>query len=170
MPLLIFFQPLYHCIPQQRRTEPRARPCLFLNFGYNHGLDSYKMLDATTGMAVYSRDVAWHQTREQLTFPARMSETGAEHHWPTTDYAFFPPHAAVPLPPNILPHTATTSPPLPAHLPPPASAPLHAPASTATPAPSMSLQTPVPGRILRKLGPETDVRIPGRTRGETRTS
>ena len=57
MPLLIFFQPLYHRIPQQRRTEPRARPCLFLNFGYNHGLDSYKILDATTGMVVYSRDV-----------------------------------------------------------------------------------------------------------------
>ena len=37
LPLLPFLQPAYHRVPRQRKTDPRALMCYFLNFGYNHG-------------------------------------------------------------------------------------------------------------------------------------
>ena len=37
LPLLPFFQPAYHRVPRQHKSDPRARLCYFFNFGYNHG-------------------------------------------------------------------------------------------------------------------------------------
>ena len=33
LPLLPFLQPAYHRVPRQRKTDPRARMCYFLNLG-----------------------------------------------------------------------------------------------------------------------------------------
>ena len=57
MPLLPFFQSVYYRIPRQRKTEPRAHMCHFLNVWYNHGRDYYKLLDGETERVVYSREV-----------------------------------------------------------------------------------------------------------------
>ena len=57
LPLLRFFQPAYHQVPRQRKSDPRACLCYFLNFGYNHGHDCHKLLAAETGKVVFSRDV-----------------------------------------------------------------------------------------------------------------
>ena len=54
LPLLSFFQPVYHRVPRQRKSDPRIRLCYFRNFGYNHGHDCHKLLDAGTGKV--SRD------------------------------------------------------------------------------------------------------------------
>ena len=63
LPLLRFLQLAYHCVPRQRKTDPRARMCYFLNFGYNHERDCYRLLDAETGRVAYSRDVTWHHPK-----------------------------------------------------------------------------------------------------------
>ena len=47
--------------------DSQARPCFLLNFGYNHGSDCFKIMDAETGRTVHLRDVTWHQQREPLT-------------------------------------------------------------------------------------------------------
>ena len=61
LPLLSSLQPTYHRVPRQRKTDPRARTCYFLNFGYNHGWDCYRLLDTETGRVAYhSRDITWH--------------------------------------------------------------------------------------------------------------
>ena len=57
LPLLPFLQPAHHRVPRQRKTDPRTRMCYFLNFGYNHGRDCCRLLDAETGRDAYSRDV-----------------------------------------------------------------------------------------------------------------
>ena len=44
--------------PTAGRTGPAGAPVLFLNFGYNHGSDCIKIIDAETGRIVHSRDVA----------------------------------------------------------------------------------------------------------------
>ena len=49
LPLLPFLQPAYYRVQRQRKTDPRARMCYFLNFGYNHGGDCYRLLDAERG-------------------------------------------------------------------------------------------------------------------------
>ena len=58
--LLPFLQPAYHRVPRQQKTDPRARMCYFLNFGYNHGRDCYRLLGVETERVAYSRDVTWH--------------------------------------------------------------------------------------------------------------
>ena len=73
LPLLPFLQPAYHCVPRQRRTDPRARMCYFLNFGYNHGWDCYRLLDAETGRVAYSRDVTWHHPETPWITPIRTA-------------------------------------------------------------------------------------------------
>ena len=70
LPLLRFFQPAYHRVPRQRKSDPRARLCYLLNFGYNHGHDCHKLLDAETGKVVFSRDVTWHHPEAPLIPPA----------------------------------------------------------------------------------------------------
>ena len=39
MPVLPFWKPAYHHVPRRSKMDPQARPCCFLNFGYNHGSD-----------------------------------------------------------------------------------------------------------------------------------
>ena len=58
MPVLPLCKPAYHRVPRQGELYRQARPCYFLNFGYNHGSDCIKIIDAETGMIVHSRDVA----------------------------------------------------------------------------------------------------------------
>ena len=68
MPVLPFCKPACHHVPRRSKMDPQARPCFFLNFGYNHRSDCYKIMDAETGRVVPSRDVTLHQSRERL-FP-----------------------------------------------------------------------------------------------------
>ena len=55
MPALPFCKPAYHRVPLQAKLDRQARPCFFLNFGYNHGSDCMKSMDAETGRIVHSR-------------------------------------------------------------------------------------------------------------------
>ena len=75
LPLLPFFQPAYHRVPRQRKTDPRARMCYFLNSGYNHGRDCHRLLDAETGRVAYSRDVTWHHPETPWITPIRAAPT-----------------------------------------------------------------------------------------------
>ncbi|CAN0359502.1 unnamed protein product, partial [Ascophyllum nodosum] len=75
MPILPFCQPAYHRIPRHGKLERQARLCYFLNFGYNHGRDCIKIMDAETGRIVHSRDVTWHQPREPLVSAAPTVES-----------------------------------------------------------------------------------------------
>ena len=107
-------------------------------------------MDAETERVVHSRDVTWHQPREPLISTAPtvrsgvpQSLSGAE----TPDYVYIQPKPSA---------TAT-----PAAAPVPASA-IAAPASLPNPPVS------IPDRIVRELEYEADVRVPDRTRGETR--
>ena len=76
LPLLPFLQPAYHRVPRQRKTDPRARMCYFLNFGYNHGRDCYRLLDGETGRVAYSRYVTWHHPEVPwITTPIRAAPT-----------------------------------------------------------------------------------------------
>ena len=136
--------------PAARQTGPTGAAMLFLNFGYNHGSDCVKIMDAETGRIVHSRDVTWHQPREPLTSPAPtvdsevpQSPSGAA----TPEYIYIQPAPA-----------ATTA---------PAAAPVPA-SDNAAPAPPRNLTEPIRDRVVRELGHEGDVRMPGRTRGETR--
>ena len=139
MPVLPLSKPVCHRIPRQGKLDRQARPCYFLNFGYNHGSDCLETMDAETGRIVHSRDVTWHQPWEPLIFPAPtvgsgvpQSPSGAD----TPDYV------------HIQPTPATTT--------------------TPTAAPPRNPTAPIPVRFVRELGHEADVRMPGRTRGETR--
>ena len=66
MPVLPFCKLAYHRVSRQSKLDHQARPGYFLNFGYNHGSDCLKIMDAETGRIVYSRDVTCHQPREPL--------------------------------------------------------------------------------------------------------
>ena len=73
--LLPFLQPANHRVPQQRKTDPRARMCYYLTFGYNYGWDCYRLLDAETGRVAYSRDVTWHHPETPWITPIRAAPT-----------------------------------------------------------------------------------------------
>ena len=150
MPTLPFCKPEYHRIPRHGKLERQARLCYFLNFGYNRGSDCIKIMDAETGRIVHSRDFTWHQPREPLISPALtvesevpQSPSGAT----TPEYIYIQPTPA-----------ATTA---------PAAAPVPA-SDNAAPAPTRHATEPIRDRVVRELGHEGDVRMPGRTRGETR--
>ena len=150
MPTLPFCKPAYHRIPRQGKLDRQARPCYFLNFGYNHGSDCVKIMDAETGRIVHLRDVTWHQPRKPLisTAPTVGSEVPQS-----------PSGTATPEYIHIQPAPATTT------------APAAAPASAsdnAAPAPPRNPTVPIRDRVVRGLGNEGDVRMPGHTRGETR--
>ena len=70
LPLLPFFQPAYHRVPRQCKSEPRARLCYFLNLGYNQGCHCYKLLGTETGKVTFSRDFTWHHPEAPLILPA----------------------------------------------------------------------------------------------------
>ena len=76
IPILPFCKPAYHRVPRQSKIDDQTRPCLFLNFGDNHGSDCFKIVDAETGRVVHSRDVTWHQPREPLFSPAPTVGSG----------------------------------------------------------------------------------------------
>ena len=151
LPLLPFLQPAYHRVPRQRKTDPRARMCYFLNFGYNHGRDCYRLLDAETGRVVYSRDVTWHHPEARwITTPIRTASTEP------------PRDIYVPMPQSVL--VAAPSPA------PVATPPAPAPAATLPPPPTRTSNSPapIPRRVSRELEHEGYVEMPGRTRGEIR--
>ena len=153
MPLLPFCKPAYHRIPRQTKMDRQARLCFFLNFGYNHGSDCFKVMDAETGRIVHSRDVTWHQPREPPISPAPTVGSGAPQS---------PSNAE--LPDYVHIQTATTTPPAAPVLTPDHAAPTP-PRQSAAPRQSTA---PLPDRVVRELGHETDIHMLGRTRGETR--
>ena len=129
-----------------------------LNFGHNHGSDCFKLMDAETGRVVHSRNVTWPQPREPVIFPASTVgsrvpylSSGAE----PPDNVYLQPTPAATVTPVAAPATAV---PVPASV-------VTAPAS----APPSNPPAPIPNCLVRELGHEADVRMPGRTRGETRT-
>ena len=150
MTVLLLCKPAYHRVPRQNKLDRQARSCYFLNFDHNHGSDCFKTMDAETGSTAHSRDVTRHQPREPLISPAPtvgsgvpQSPSGAD----TPDYV------------HIQPTPATTS-----TL---AAAPVPA-SDKSAPAPVRNPTASIPDRVVRELGHEADVRMPGRTRGETR--
>ena len=149
MPLLPFLQPAYHRVPRQRKTDPRARMCYFLNFGYNHGRDCYRLLDAETGRVAYSRDVTWHHPEVPwINTPIRAAPSEP------------PRNIYVPMPQYV---------PVAAPSPAPVATPrASAPAAIPPPTRTSNSPAPIPPRVSRKLEHEGYVEMPGRTRGETR--
>ena len=107
-------------------------------------------MDAETGRIVHSRDVTWHQPREPLISPAPTVES---------EVSQSPSGAATPEYIYIQPAPAATT--APAASPVPAS-------DNAAPAPPRNPTEPIRDRAVRELGHEGDVRMPGRTWGETR--
>ena len=150
MPTLPFCKPAYHRLPRHGKLDRQVRLCYFLNFGYNHGSDCIKIMDAETGRIVHSRDVTWHQPREPLISPAPTVESEVPQS---------PPGAATPEYIYIQPAPAATTA--------PAAAPVPA-SDNAAPAPLRNPTEPIRDRVVRELRHEGDVRMPGRTRGETR--
>ena len=150
MAVLPFCKPAYHRVPRQSKLDRQARSYYFLNFGYNHGSDCFKVMDAETGRIVFSRDVTWPQPREPLIFPAPTVESSVPS----------PPGAEMPDYVHIHPAPAATDT--------PTAAPVPA-SDNAVPAPLRNPTASLPDRVVRELGHEADVRMPGRTRGETRT-
>ena len=149
LPLLPFLQPAYHRVPRQRKTDPRARMCYFLNFGYNHGRDCYRLLDAETGRVAYSRDVIWHHPEVPwITTPIRAAPTEP------------PRDIYVPMPQSV-PVAAPSPAPV-------ATPPAPAPAATLPPTRTSNSPAPIPPRVSRKLEHEGYVEMPGRTRDEIR--
>ena len=150
MPALPFCNPGYPRVPRKGKLDRQARPCYFLNLGYNHGSDCMKILDAETGRIGHSRDVTWHQPRKPLISPAPtvgsegpQSPTGAD----TPDYVHIQPTPAVTTEPAVAPVPASDN---------------------AAPAPPRNPTASIRDCVVRELGHEGDVRMPGRTRGKTR--
>ena len=148
LPPLRSLQPASHRVQRQRKTDPRARMCYFLNFGYNHGGDCYRLLDAETGRVAYSRDVTWHHPETPWITPIRAAPTE-------------PPRDIYDPMPQSVPVAAPSPAPV-------ATPPAPAPAATLPPPPTRTSNSPAPisPRVSRELEHEGYVEIPGRTRGE----
>ena len=145
-----FLQPAYHRAPRQRKTDPRARMCYFLNFGCNHGGDCYRLLGVKTGRIAYSRDVIWHHPETPLITPIRAAP--AER--PKEIYVPIP--QAVPVAaPSPAPVATPPAPVLTETLPPPRTSTSNSPA-------------PIPPRVSHEIVYERYLEMPGRTRGKTR--
>ena len=145
--LLPFFKPAYHRVPNTRKTEPRARLCYFLNFGYNHGRDCYKLLDAETGKVIYSRDVTWHHPQAPLIPPVN-----ADRSPPTALQEEIYVH--VPIVPAPTPAPTPTSAPAPTSAPVPTPAPepwSASPTRPPQPPPSSKPVAPIPPRVSGEL-------------------
>ena len=150
MVILPFCKPAYHRVTRQSKLDCQARPCYFLDFGYNHGSDCFKVMDAETGRIVHSRVVTRHQPRKPVLSPAPTAGSGVP---PSPFGAEMPDNVHIPPPP-----AATDT-----------SAAALVPASdNAAPAPRRNPTASIRDRVVRELGHEADVRMPGRTRGETR--
>ena len=107
LPLLPFLQPAYHRVPQQRKTDPRARMCFFLNFGYNHGRDCYRLLDAETGgsliRATSSGTTRKHRGSPPRSGPRQQNRRGTSTS-PCRSLCSSPRHLLHPSPLRQLPH------------------------------------------------------------------
>ena len=115
---------------------PLGAPVLLSDFDYNHGNDSFKVMDADTGMVVYSRDGTCHKPWKLTTSPlptveAELSNPSSSTEMPEYVYISPPPVPAVT--PAIAPASA------PAHAAPVSSS---APPLTAVPASAPSLPPP----------------------------
>ena len=114
LPLLPFFQPAYHGVHRQRKSDPRARLCYFLDIGYNHGHGCHKLLDAETGKVVFSSDVTLHHPEAPLIPPA--TAIGNPHTAQPGDISTCRCQRLCPASPHLLPlkywlllrHTRTT--------------------------------------------------------------
>ena len=163
LPLLPVFKPAYHRVPRQHKSDPRARLYYFFNFGYNHGHDRHKLLDAETGKVIFSRDVTWHHPEAPLIPPA--TAVGNPPIAP-------PEYIYVPMPvPSVAAPAPAPVPPAPAPAPSPRPVPAPAPTpATPTPPPPKYMSNPptqIPPRVSRELAHEGYVEVPGRTRGKT---
>ena len=101
LPLLPFFQPVYHRVPGQRKSNPRARLCHLLNFGYNYVQDCHKLLGAETGKVVFSCDVTWHHPERVFDPSGNCSREFA--HCATGGYLRTDANAWCPRSPRLLP-------------------------------------------------------------------
>ena len=128
---------------------PRARMCYFLNFGYNHGWDCYRLPYAETGRIACSRDVTWHHPETPWITPIRATPIE-----PSRDIY-------VPMPLSV-PVAAPS--PVPVATPP---APAPAETQPLPPIPMPNSPAPIPPRVSRELEYEGYVEMPVRTRGET---
>ena len=157
MPVLPFYKLAYHCVPSRSKMDPQAPPCFPLNFGYNHGSDCFKIVDAETGRVVHSRNVTWHQSREPIISlaPTLGSGVSLSSDAKTPDYVYIQPTPAATATPATAPATVA---PVPASV-----------VTVPAPTPTSNPPTPIPDRVVRELGHEADVRMPGRTRGKKRT-
>ena len=136
--------------PAARKTETTGAAVLFPEFWLQSWERLLKVMDAETGRIVHSRDVTWHQPREPLISPAPTVESEVPQS---------PSGATTPEYIYIQPAPVTTTA--------PAAAPVPA-SDNAAPAPTRHATEPIRDRVVRELGHEGDVRMPGRTRGETR--
>ena len=105
-----FCKPAYHRVSRRSKMDSQARPCFFLNFGYNRGSDCFKMMDAEIGRAMHSRDVTRHQSQEPLTSPAPTVGSGTplpSSDAETPDYVYVQPTPAAIATPAADPATAT---------------------------------------------------------------
>ena len=166
LPLLPSFQPAYHRVPRQHKSDTRARLYYFLNFGYNDGHDCHKLLDAETGNVVFSRHVTWHHPEAPLIPPATAG--GNQPIAPPEDI-----YVPMPMPvSSITAPTPTSVPPAPALAPSPtpvsAPAPTPAPPTSPPPIPMSNSLAQILRRVSRELAHEGYAEMPERMRGETR--
>ena len=110
MPVSPFCKPAYHHVSRRSKMNPQARPCFFLKFGYNHGSDCFRIMDAETERAMHSRDFTRHQSQDPLISPAPtvgsgmpLSSSGAE----TPGDEYVQPTPAATATPAADPATAT---------------------------------------------------------------
>ena len=153
MSVLPFCNPAYHCVPPRSKMDPR-RAHVFLFFLYNHGSDCFKIMDAETGRVVHSRDFTWHQAGTTY-FPSPDSRIGnapfiiryrkAGFHVHPADICSYC-HAC-----RRFSYRRTG-----------------ACISRRRPAPLSTPPASILDRVVRELGHEVDVRMPGHTAGETR--
>ena len=122
----------------------------FFNFGYNHGHDCHKLLDAETGKVVFSRDVTWHHQKAPLIPPATAVENPPIAP-PEDIYVQMP----TPVPSVTAPASAPVPPasaPVPLPTPVPASAPTPAPPSPPPPIPMSNSPAQITGTLAAKKG------------------
>ena len=157
MPLLPFYKTAYSRGPRQRKIDPQARFGDFLKFGYNHGGSGYfKEVDGETRIFVSSRDVTWDRPRDPLIPPGPTAGAGPSNSSPGT---LMPAYVKI-----MDPAIAGATP----------AAPVTAPVPTLAPSRATALLAPGPDRRAPRhhftiaLVGNSDVRMPGRTRGETR--
>ena len=151
MPVLPFCKPAYHRVPRQSNLGRQAHPCYYVNFGYNHGSDCFKVWMRKRGGSC-TRVTSHGTSRGNRYFPRpRQQDRACPSHRPmlkcrtTCTSTRLLPLLIRPLPRRCL---RQITPP----------APLRNPTASS------------PDRVVRELGHQVDVRMSGHTRGETRAT